>query len=220
MASEQRSHVIFPEGSSMINMKHVLIMHSSYPLMIPTSLHTLVGKLQGSTVRSWGVSAGNSQMGMRLQPMPWHRRSCQISCDQWDLKPMSGSSAFGVWMAEKGVNEFAEFDRTRKVTLPSGQMQGQKGNPWSHINRRESIGGIQISRLLQNQSHFWHFSEAVCTDFWKLKSEKWLLQKKRSKNRKSTVLVHERHQTSLTGAHGITMRTMFLSSCCSQWCRI
>lgn len=172
MASEHRSHVIFPEGSSTINMKHVLIMHSSYPLMIPTSLHTLVGKLQGSTVRSWGVSAGNSQMGMRLQPMPWHRRSRQISCDQWDLKPMSGSSAFGVWMAEKGVNEFVEFDRTRKVTLPSGQRQGQKGNPWSHINGRESIGGIKISRLLQNQSHFWHFGEAVCTDFLKVKAKK------------------------------------------------
>lgn len=51
MESEQRSPVIFPEGSSMINMKHVLIMHSGYPLMIPTSLHTHVVSCQMGNFR-------------------------------------------------------------------------------------------------------------------------------------------------------------------------
>lgn len=55
------------KGTSMINTKHVLIMRSSYPLMVPTSLHTpvvccQVGKLRGvggSTARLCRKSTTN-----------------------------------------------------------------------------------------------------------------------------------------------------------------
>lgn len=127
-----------------------------------------------SAVGSPGVSAPNPQMEMRFQPRE-HRHSCQISCDHWDLR-IKCVFAFLSWDA--GVNEFSAFDHTRKVALLPGQMLSQKGNPWPLVNRRWRLRGIKISLLLYIQSPAWHLSEAVCTDFIKLKREKRLLQEK------------------------------------------
>ncbi len=46
------------KGSSRMNTKHELIMCSSYPLMIPTSLHKLVVSCQmGNHQEVWGLEA-------------------------------------------------------------------------------------------------------------------------------------------------------------------
>lgn len=47
------------KASSMINTKHVLIMHSSYPLVTPR-------ETSRNTMSSQGVSAGNPEMEMKL----------------------------------------------------------------------------------------------------------------------------------------------------------
>lgn len=115
-----------------------------------------------------GYSAGNP-VEMMLQTIAWLRSSYEISCDQWDLRPMLGSS--GVWSLNG-------WDRGKLVHCLTGQerlyccrVKCMVKGEIPCLLTEGRLRGIKISLFLDNQSLVWHFSEVICTAFIKLKCD-------------------------------------------------
>lgn len=113
-----------------INLKHVLITHSSYPLAIPLPSYSLCvvschmanlrGKLCEVSGRLCRKFTNGNEVAVRS---PDADVSVKPSAADGDLKPVSGSSHY----VKRGVNEFTAFDRTREVTPLPGQTLGPRG---------------------------------------------------------------------------------------------